>query len=162
MERREERIEVIARPAFAAVGMRWEGTFAEAGAGGIRAVQRNLASRLAEIEGRTDDGILLGLSYHASPDASSFVHYAAVRVDGRGATPDGMARVDVPALTYAATAHRKGQSIDATYRNLYRWIEQQGLSVLEGSLTHCEEYPLAQDPDDPDPEFAIWIPVAGR
>ena len=40
---------VTTKEAFQAIGLKWEGTFAEAGAGGIRAVHRLMQERLSEI-----------------------------------------------------------------------------------------------------------------
>jgi len=155
----ENEVRAVHKPSLHAVGMRWEGTFGEAEAGGIRAVQREFKRRLSEIGGRTNDGILLGLSYHAAPGADRFTHYSAVEVAERGQVPEGMTEIEVPALTYARTEHRKGQSIEWSYRNVYQWMDEQGYSPLQGGPTHFEEYPLLQDPDDPDPEFVILIPM---
>jgi len=166
-EEQKNEASIVDKPAFRAVGMRWEGTFAEAGAGGIRAIQKRFRERLGEIEGAKDPGSLLGLSYHAYPGGEGFVHYAAIEVGSEGEggeadVPEGMAAVTVPALAYASCRHRKGQSIDRSYRNLYQWIEEQGYAVHPGELTHFEIYPMEQDPYDRDPEFEILIPVAPK
>jgi predicted transcriptional regulator YdeE len=150
---------VIAKMGFRAVGLRWEGTFAEAGAGGIRAVQSELRRRLSEISGIVNPAELLGLSYHANPGATGFVHYCAVEVSGEDEIPAGMTVVEVPARSYAQCRHLKGESIDRSYSNIYAWIEAQGFAAHRGDLTHFEVYPMAQDPYGPDPEFTIRIPV---
>ncbi len=153
---------LIKRPAFQAVGIRWEGTFAEADAGGIRILQEQFKKRLSEIQGAVQTDVLLGLSYHAFPAAEGFVHYAAVKLGEQDSEtlPEGMTGITVPELDYACCFHRKGQSIDLSYKNLYAWIGEQGMkeAAPEG-LTHYEEYPMSQDPYDRDPEFAILIPV---
>jgi predicted transcriptional regulator YdeE len=153
---------LVSRPGFRAAGIRWEGTFAEAGAGGIRKIQKEFRERLGEVQGAARKETLLGLSYHAYPGGDGFVHFAAVQLEQSAPAelPPGMTSVDVPVLEYACCEHRKGQSIDRSYRNLYAWIEEQGYreSPAEG-LTHFEEYPMEQDSYDPDPEFTILIPV---
>jgi len=151
---------VTRKPAFQAVGLKWEGTFAEAGAGGIRAVQRTLQERLAEIPHAIHADTLLGLSYHAAPGGDGFIHYAVVEVERIEEVPEGMVTISVPALTYAACSHRKGQSIDQSYNNIYAWIAEQGYSEYKPDhLTHFEQYPMSQDPYTDDPEFMIMIPV---
>jgi predicted transcriptional regulator YdeE len=150
---------VVQKSAFQAVGLRWEGTFAEAGAGGIRLVHQAMQQRLHEIPQVLDPEKLLGLSYHAHPGGKGFIHYAVVEVSELGNTPDGMVEISVPALTYAKCQHRKGQAIDRSYQNIYKWIEEQGFAAGQGDLTHLEEYPMRQDPYDKDPEFTILIPI---
>lgn len=44
--------------------LKWEGTFAEAGAGAIRKVQTEFKRRLHEIKNMMHPDELLGLSYH--------------------------------------------------------------------------------------------------
>ena len=89
-----------------------------------------------------------------------FIHYAVVEVERIEEVPEGMVTISVPALTYAACSHRKGQSIDQSYNNIYAWIKEQGYSEYNPDhLTHFEQYPMSQDPYTDDPEFMIMIPV---
>ncbi|UFJ40314.1 GyrI-like domain-containing protein [Brevibacillus humidisoli] len=150
---------VVTRTGFQAIGLKWEGTFAEAGAGDIRRVHQEMHRRLQEIPHVVQPDKLLGLSYHAHPGAAGFTHYAVVEVGKVEQVPAGMVHLSVPTLTYAKCEHRKGQEIIRSYQNLYTWIEQQGFSPFKGDLTHLEEYPMAQDPHTDDPEFTILIPI---
>ncbi|GMK43697.1 GyrI-like domain-containing protein [Paenibacillus glycanilyticus] len=148
---------LVSKPSFQAVGIRWEGTFEEAGEGGIRAVQTEVIRRLAEIRHVVHPDILLGLSYHHEGD--SFIHYAALEVERVEDVPEGMDSVTVPALTYAMTEHKKEDNIDSSYTNIFAWIEKQGYPLHKGDVTHFEKYPMAQDPYAKNPEFTIMIPV---
>lgn len=154
---------LVTKPAFRAVGLRWSGTFAEAGAGGIRAVQTELKSRLQEITNAIAPDLLLGLSYHARPDADGFTHYAVVEVEQSGIVPEGMELIEVPVLTYAKCEHRKGQIVNQSYRNIYAWIENQGYEIHDDAagLTHFEIYPMAQNPyaKEEELEFVMMIPL---
>ncbi|MNR10857.1 Bacterial transcription activator, effector binding domain [compost metagenome] len=145
------------KPAFLAVGIKWEGTFAEAGAGGIRQVIQQMHDRLHEIQHVSDPNTLLGLSYHVTE--SGFIHYSALQVSAVHEIPEGMVSISVPALSYARLEHRKGQNIDKSYEQIFAWIEEQGYKKAPGDLTHCEEYPIEQDPYTGDPEFNILIPI---
>lgn len=150
---------IVTKPAFHAVGLKWEGTFAEAAAGGIRLVHQEIQRRFREIPHVVNPDKLLGLSYHAQPEGNGFTHYAVVEVAKVEQIPSGMVQVSVPTLTYAKYEHRKGLEIEQSYQNIYAWIEQQGFSPLKGGLTHFEEYPMNQDPHTKAPEFTILIPI---
>ncbi|WP_078553821.1 GyrI-like domain-containing protein [Bacillus alkalicellulosilyticus] len=151
---------LITKNSFKAVGLKWEGTFAEAKAGGIRAIQQQIKLRINEIPQTVNPDQLLGLSFHAMPGKEGFTHYSVVEVGSEAPIPDGMVVVTVPSLTYACCKHMKGENISQSYTNLYTWIDQQG---FEGDyaygLTHFEEYPMEQDPYDVEPEFTMMIPV---
>ncbi|WP_337033457.1 GyrI-like domain-containing protein [Paenibacillus illinoisensis] len=150
---------LVRKEAATIIGLKWEGTFAEAGAGGIREVQTEFKRRLQEISDVLHPQELLGLSYHTTD--TGFVHYVAVEVGEAGAStiPSGMVKVDVPAHDYAKCSHVKGQSVEASYNRIYTWIAEQGHVASQGPLTHYEVYPMDQDPYDPEPEFTIFIPV---
>lgn len=162
MEQSNETV-LITKPAFRAVGLRWSGTFAEAGAGGIRAVQQELKSRLHEITNAIAPDLLLGLSYHARPDADGFTHYAVIEVEQSGNVPEGMEQIEVPALVYAKCEHRKGQVVEQSYRNIYTWIGNQGYEIddVAAGLTHLEIYPMSQNPyaKEEELEFVMMIPL---
>lgn len=153
----ENRTVIVRRDSFLAIGLKWEGTFAEAGAGGIRVVHKEMQERLHEIKHVIHPETLLGLSYHFRP--GGFTHYAVVQVENVDDIPEGMVSISVPTLTYAKCQHIKGQNIDASYQNMFAWIEQQGYQLDKQDVTHFEEYPMAQDPYSNDPEFSIMIPI---
>ncbi|MBS4216784.1 effector binding domain-containing protein [Bacillus sp. FJAT-49711] len=148
------------KEAFQAIGLKWEGTFAEAGEGAIRKIQIKLKNRLEEISNIVNPDILLGLSYHATFGGNGFTHYAVVEVESVEEVPLGMISISVPTLTYATCQHRKGQNIEQSYDNMYNWIRKEGLMENNvGHLTHFEKYPMTQNPYSTDPEFTIMIPV---
>ncbi|MFC5450337.1 GyrI-like domain-containing protein [Paenibacillus aestuarii] len=155
----KDEITLITKPIFQAIGLRWEGTFAEANAGGIREVHRALQKRLPEIQQPVDQQHFYGLSYHAYPEGTGFTHYAVVEMDNSAPTPPGMLRIHVPALTYAKLEHRKGQSIQQSYTYAYAWMKEEHLAPDPGELTHFEVYPMQQNPFEQDPVFTILIPV---
>ena len=148
------------KKAFEAVGLKWEGTFAEAGEGSIHAVQRKLQDRIKEIPYVLNTEIMLGLSYHADPKAERFIHYAVVEVERTEEIPNGMVTVSVPTLSYATCKHVKNQKVDQSYKNIYSWIKKQGYQKIHvDGLTHFEQYPMQQDLSTNDLEFIIMIPV---
>ncbi|MBB3072823.1 putative transcriptional regulator YdeE [Paenibacillus baekrokdamisoli] len=156
MEQRNE-LTIVTIESFHAVGLKWEGTFAEAGAGGIRVIQTELKNRLQEIQNVVHPDTLLGLSYHVQE--GRFTHYAVVEVKRIEHMPEGMTSIVVPTLTYAKCEHKRGQNVDASYQNIYAWIENQGYQLHKGDVTHFEEYPMNHDPYIKDPEFTIMMPI---
>src|SRR6185437_8153907 len=110
---------VTTKEAFQAVGLKWEGTFAEAGAGQIRLVHADMQKRLGEIPYVLNKETLLGLSYHATPNGDGFTHYAVVEVEKTASIPSGMMNIEIPTLTYATTQHYREQSIEQSYSNVY-------------------------------------------
>lgn len=148
---------LITKDSFHAVGLKWAGTFAEAGAGGIRVIHTEMQNRLKEIENVLHPETLLGFSYHNIE--GGFTHYAVVEVEKIENIPEGMLSNTLPTLTYAKCEHKKGQNIDTSYHKISAWIESHGYKVLLGDITHFEEYPMSQDPYSKDPEFVIMIPI---
>lgn len=158
------KVAVVTKQAFYAIGLRWEGTFAEAGEGGIRGIHQELQRRREEIFGIVDSSSYYGLSYHAYPGGTGFVHFAVFEVSdsSRDGVPDGMVIVEVPTMKYAKCEHRAEQDVSQSYSNIYTWIEEQGHKTPpeEGKeLTHFEIYPSNQDPFSTYPEFTIMIPI---
>ncbi|MCF6410767.1 GyrI-like domain-containing protein [Pseudalkalibacillus salsuginis] len=153
-------VTLVTEESFQAVGLKWEGTFDVAFAGEIRDVQKKMHDRLNEIQFVENPDVLLGLSYHATQNASSFTHYSVVKASQVEDVPSGMVMISVPELTYAKCEHAKGQSIKQSYNNIYDWIKAEGYKENRvGDLTHFEKYQMAQNPYDQDPEFTIMIPI---
>ncbi|WP_342553345.1 GyrI-like domain-containing protein [Paenibacillus sp. FSL R7-0652] len=157
--KRIHQTELVHKDNAVMIGLKWEGSFADAGAGEIRRVQTEFKHRLHEIRNVLHPEELLGLSYHMTD--TGFVHYAAVEVDHKTlqSIPEGMIKFEVPSHTYAKCSHVKGHLVESSYNRIYTWIEEQGYHLSKGSLTHYEVYPMEQDPYDPEPEFTILVPI---
>ncbi|TDF94473.1 GyrI-like domain-containing protein [Paenibacillus piri] len=148
---------LVTKRSFQAVGIRWEGTFAEAAAGDIQAVHAEVKNRLHEIKHVPDPELLLGLSHHLAE--GRFTHDAVLEVSRVEEVPEGMIAVTIPELTYAMYEHKRGQNIDASYKNIYAWIKEQGLELHKGPVTHFEQYPMSNTLYMEEPAFTIMIPV---
>lgn len=157
-----EKIIIINKDAFYAIGLRCEVTFEEANKGEIRILQQQFLDRLDEIENRKNNGVFLGLSFNAIPsgNSNSFIHYVAAEINSNEniSVPDHMHLLSIPALAYVTYQHRKKDNIKHSYDMLYRWINHNGFQFNK-ELTHIEEYPITQDPFDPNQEFLIMIPI---
>ena len=63
---------ITEKAAFTAVGLRWEGSFAEAGAGSIRAMHQRFLAQYETIPNRVPSPYFYGISYHAAPGAAGW------------------------------------------------------------------------------------------
>lgn len=150
-------VKVIQKPAFQAVGMKWEGTFEQANAGEIRHVMKRMQKRAGEIKHKRNEETLLGISFDVGPDG--FTYYVAFEVERVEEIPQGMEHVQVPAMTYASCSHDQGEQVEQSYRNIYRWLEEQGYEPNRDGVEHLEAYPIEQDPLHDKPYFQINIPI---
>lgn len=162
---REAEVDIVERPAQSLVGRVWEGTFAEAAAGGVRRTLEDMQARLAALPGLFK-GPLVGLSWNERADGFRyFVGYepdgeAAGRSDDGGvadarsgpdmdAATSGEARLewlDLPTMRYAVAWHAEGDgAVVEHYRGMLHWMQLEGLSRDVTRMHHREEYPLDAD-----------------
>jgi predicted transcriptional regulator YdeE len=158
-ERKYMSYEIVTKEAFQAIGLKWEGTFAEAGAGAIKEIIHQVHGRLKEIDKQVNPDILLGLSNHADPKSDRFTHYSVVEVEAGTKVPEGLIQFSLPTLKYVKTYHPKGESVQDSYTKIYNWIKENGYTLAQADITHFEEYPMKQDAFESDPEFGIMIPI---
>ena len=118
--------------------MKWEGTFAEAGAGGIRAVHRLMQERLSEIPHALHTDTPLGYLITQFPVVTDLFTTRSWKWDE--STKFRRDGYDIRSrIIHATCAHRKEQSIDQSHNNIYAWIKEQGYSEYNPDhLTHFE------------------------
>lgn len=150
---------IVKKPSFTTIGLKWEGAFSEAEAGAIKSVMREMHQRMSEIDHVVQTDSLIGLSYNASPGKAYFTHYSTVEVKEIANVPPGMVRMTIPETTFVTTKHEKGKNIQASYEKIYQWIAENGYKASSGGLTHVEVYPAQPDTYTDAPEFIIMIPV---
>ncbi|WP_102029256.1 GyrI-like domain-containing protein [Salirhabdus sp. Marseille-P4669] len=152
-------IEVVTKPSFQAIGLAWEGTFEQAGAGEIREIMKTLQNTLHDIKQVVHPDVHLGISNHENPSSNRFKHYSVVEVEGNSEAPEGMVKIQIPTLRYVKTHHKRGDNIQETYTKIYNWIKENGYELDTTFLTHYEAYPMNESAYSHDPEFTIMIPV---
>lgn len=151
--------QVVTREGFQAIGLKWEGTYEQAGAGKIKVIHEKMKKRVQEIPHTINPDILLAVSYHATPDAKGFTHYAAIEVSKVDEIPEGMESISIPTLQYATCEHRRGQDVSQSYTNMYNWMAEKGLKPYSGEFTHLEVCLMDRDDFTRNPEFTIMIPL---
>ncbi|WP_164217334.1 effector binding domain-containing protein [Virgibacillus sp. YIM 98842] len=151
--------DTVKKQQFEAIGLKWEGTFSEAEAGGIKSMMKEMHERMNEIDHVVQSENLIGLSYNAQTGNDRFVPYSVVEVAKISNIPEGVMAISVPETTFVRMKHLKGQDIRASYRNIYQWIAEKGYVTSTEYLTHLEIYPVHQDSYSNDPNFTIMIPI---
>lgn len=148
---------IVTKGEFVAVGLKWEGTYEEAAAGGIGALQDRMADRVGELAAVVHPETLLGISYVRE---DGFTLYLCFEVAGTNEVPEGMHRITVPAQTYASVRKTKEQSVDVAYRCIHQFMERDGCKRAAGSEMNIEAYSSAHRCASKEP-FAmnIFIPV---
>jgi predicted transcriptional regulator YdeE len=113
-----------------------------------------LQDRLGDVEQRSEPG--RQLSVFLGRRGEIFTELVGVAVPEDAPTPAGMVRIDVPAGKYAAIHHR-GSDVQASYRLVFDWADQQGLTVApyEAAFHHIERYP--EPPLQGELSYKIWV-----
>lgn len=150
-------ITLVTKEAFQIVGILWRGTYAQAAAGEIRHVMAEMKRRYMEIPQQAQPDSIFGISIEHH--AEGFTYLIGAPVHDSLVLPDGMIRRFVPTQTYVTGQAGKGTNIEEAYREMFRWIEENGYKQKQDVLTHLEIYPLHGDPFDNEPELTMMIPV---
>ncbi|WP_409253118.1 GyrI-like domain-containing protein [Bacillus sp. SCS-153A] len=147
---------IITKSGFKALGLKWQGTFAEAAQGDIQRLFSELKEVADGIENKENPGIVKGVSYHNLH--GGLTYYLCHEVSKIEEIRYGLEIVEVPSYTYAFLEHH-GPNIMDSYHILYSWIEEKGYNLDQQILEHLEEYPADYDPDEDELRAAIYIPV---
>lgn len=148
--------QIITKEAFKGVGYMKTVTFEEAQAKALHGIILDLMNKVHDIPNVVNLEGLWALSHPVSD--TGFTFYILTEVsDYPDELQANMITHEVPALTYAKCHHEKGQSINQSYTDLFKWIEENGYKLNQNEVTHLEWYPLTQDLNNP--HFDILIPV---
>jgi len=149
-------VKLMAREAFHAIGLRWDGTFQGAAKGEIRQLIAEFKQRLDEIPGLADRNQILGLAEGHTDEG--FTYYVMAETTQITEIPSGMTALSVPAYTYAVCEHRKGTDIDQTYADFAAWYSAKGYELVPNARSF-EVYPIHYNPLEDEPEFCVYHPV---
>lgn len=150
-------IHTVQKEAFEIVGVKWQGTYEQAGTGEIRHMMSQFRERVNEIPNAVDTGHLLGISVHDF--SGGFTYYIGLAVKQVTQVPEGMTSLTVPAQLYATLIHPTGEEVFQSYQAVETWIQQQGYQAVTYPITHLEVYPASYQPLTDQPEFTIHIPI---
>lgn len=145
---------IVTRSAFTVVGMKVHG---KNESNEIPKMWDALHPRACEIKDRIDDRVAFGVSANMDENTGAFDYVAGFQVSSAEELPEGMVRFDVPGGKYAVfatTLPRLGETFTHAYRT---WLPQSGYQPTGGP--DFELYTEAFDPQDPNSEFDVYIPV---
>lgn len=148
--------DLVERPAQSLAGLVWEGSFADAAKGGVRALLERMQARVATIPGLFK-GPLVGISWNERPDG--FRYFVGYEPDA-AAPADDLERLDLPKMHYVVAWHAEGDgAVVEHYRGLLHWMQMEGHARDVSRLHHREEYPLDADFSGP-PVLRLMMPIS--
>ena len=145
---------IVERAAFTVVGMMVRG---KAGSDEIPRMWEALNPRVHEIQDRVGEEVAYGISANMDEQSGEFDYIGGFEVGRGGEIPEGMVRFEVPGGTYAifrTTLPRLGETFLYAYRT---WVPQSGHELTGGP--DFELYDEKFDPQDPESEFDVYIPI---
>ncbi|WP_205825396.1 GyrI-like domain-containing protein [Bacillus sp. RO1] len=153
--------ELITIPSYRAMGLKWEGSYAEVPK--LRELIIQMSNRVNELSYVKNPGTQLGLSYHLRSDG--FIHYSGFEVDEKQELLPRMVEITVPEMSYLKVAHPKGKDLGVTYTEIYQWfkecdykpLKEKGIEYYDDLPIKHERYPVDRNLEDP--HFEILIPI---
>lgn len=116
-----------------------------------------LMGKMDQIKHLVGDGNSYGVTTNYEEEENVFEYIAAFKVSEIEDVPEGMVSLEIPAQTYAVfpcTMPTIGETYDIIYQT---WLPQ---SEYEHAYTaEYELYPSTFNPEDPDSQFEVYIPV---
>ena len=145
---------IVERGAFTVVGMKYRGKNEN---NEIPQLWQALGPRTGEIEHMADDSAAYGICANMDMDTGAFDYIAGFEVSSAEGVPEGMVAFEVPGGKYAVFTTTLPQ-IGETFHNAYHtWLPQSGYQPRGGP--EFELYDEQFDPQDPNSEFDLYIPI---
>ncbi|SMH47835.1 GyrI-like domain-containing protein [Mesorhizobium australicum] len=140
-------------------GRWWQGTHADAVAGGLREVLAALRERILEEPAFAPGPVVVVTLAGQGDDVRCF---AGARLEDGASLPDGLEEFLVPACDYASALHRatEGEVIDR-YAAMLDWMRAERLSRDCSQIQHREEYPLHADFARPE-AVRLMVPIVHK
>lgn len=147
-------IKIVEKPEFTVVGLKYRGKNEQ---GEIPRLWQDLGPRTGEIENMVSATAAYGISANMDRETGEFDYVAGYEVSSAEKVPEGMVAFPVPGGKYAVfatTLPKIGETFDKAY---HTWLPQAGRQPRGGP--EFELYDERFDPQDPDSEFDLYIPV---
>lgn len=147
-------IKIVERSAFTVVGLKYRG---KAGDNEIPQLWQALMPRAAEIVESAEDTPAYGICANTDMETGEFDYVAGFEVSSAGDVAEGMVAFEVPDAKYAVfttTLPKIGETFQSAYQT---WLPQAGHQPTGGP--EFELYDEQFDPQDPNSEFYLYIPI---
>ncbi|MGC9358020.1 MAG: GyrI-like domain-containing protein [Anaerolineae bacterium] len=146
---------IVQKEAFTVVGPKLRCKVGETG--DIPQLWGQLMGRMGEIEHLIQDGNSYGVMVNFDEETEAYDYLAGFGVSEVENVPEGMVSLEIPAQTYAVFTCTM-PTIGETYNAIYgEWLPQSGYE--HAPTPEFELYPMSFDPENPESEFQIYIPV---
>ncbi|MGD8191679.1 GyrI-like domain-containing protein [Brevibacillus ginsengisoli] len=151
------KINTVQKDSFQIVGIKWQGTYEQAGNGEIRQAMSQFRERMSEIPETVQPRYILGISVHDIPNG--FTYYIGSEVKQAAQLPEGMISFIVPSQLYATLNHPTGEEVYQSYETIDHWIKQEGYQTVTEPINYLEVYPATYDPQTDQPMLTIMVPI---
>jgi AraC family transcriptional regulator len=147
-------IKIVEREAFTIVGLKYRGKNEN---NEIPQMWQVLGPRTPEIKQMTGEQVAYGVCANMDMETHEFDYIAGFRVNSAEEVPEGMVAFEVPGARYAVFTTTLPK-IGETFQNAYHtWLPGAGHQPSGGP--ELELYDERFDPQDPNSEFEVYIPV---
>jgi AraC family transcriptional regulator len=147
-------IKIVERDAFTVVGLKYRGKNEN---NEIPQLWQALGPRTGEIKGMTDEQLAYGISANMDMETHEFDYIAGFNVRSAEAVPKGMVAFEVPKARYAVFMTTLPKIGETFQRAHHTWLPQAGHQPSGGP--ELELYDEKFDPQDPNSEFELYIPI---
>jgi AraC family transcriptional regulator len=148
-------IKIVERTLFTVIGLKYRGRNEN---NEIPQLWQALGPRTGEIENMVDHTAAYGISANVDMETREFDYIAGFEASSAEVVPEGMVAFEVPGGKYAVfatTLPKIGETFDQAY---HTWLPEAGHQPTGGP--EFELYDERFDPQDPDSEFDLYIPIA--
>ena len=142
------------KAAFTVIGYKYRGKNEQSE---IPQMWGEFMKREGEVKPRPNPDTGYGVMGNFDKDSGEFDYVAGLEVDPKAETPEGMVRWDIPEAYYAVLPCTLPTLKDAFDFVCKKWMPESGYQGTNGP--EFEYYPPSFDPQVPDSELLIYIPV---
>lgn len=146
---------IVQKEGFTVVGMQLHCVMGQPS--NIPQLWGQLMARMGEIQGFAEQGVSYGVMANYDEATGGWDYIAAFSVDAAALVPAGMVRLEIPAATYAVFPCTM-PTIQTTYDTIYQqWLPSSGRQHAPAPEFEC--YGPTFNPDDPNSQFEVYIPI---
>jgi AraC family transcriptional regulator len=145
---------IVSKRAFTVAGLKYQGKNEN---NEIPALWQALGPRMGEFRNVADREAAYGVMEDMDEESGTFDYVAGISIQEGADVPHGMSTVRIPEQTYAVFYTTLPNLMDAFHRAYDQWLPASGYQRAPGP--EFERYGEAFDPEYPESEMEIWIPI---
>ncbi|HSJ57202.1 MAG TPA: GyrI-like domain-containing protein [Anaerolineae bacterium] len=145
---------IVSKRAFTVAGLKYQGKNEN---NEIPALWQALGPRMGEFRSVVDQEAAYGVIDLPDQESDAIDYMAGVAVGEEAPVPQGMTFVRIPEQTYAVFRTTLPTLMDTFHRAYDEWLPASGYKRAPGP--EFERYGETFDPENPESEMEIWIPI---